>query len=128
MYEYRAKCVNVVDGDTFDFDVDLGFHITFRIRVRLKGIDTPEKNSKNKAEREHAKAAEVFAEEQLLGDPHDPNHEPVVTLRTEKDRIGIYGRYTASVTFTDGEDLADLLRGAGFEKKASYPEAGQLGQ
>ena len=42
MYTYRAKLVKVVDGDTVDLDVDLGFHTTLRIRGRLIGVDTPE--------------------------------------------------------------------------------------
>jgi micrococcal nuclease len=43
MYEYRVKKVNkIVDGDTIDVDIDLGFDISFSSRVRLAGIDTPE--------------------------------------------------------------------------------------
>lgn len=116
MYEYRARCVKVVDGDTFDFDVDLGFHTTHRIRVRLKDVDTPELNSKVEAEREHAKEATEFVKTHLmtLGD------SPWVVIRTEKDRLGIYGRYTATVEFSNGNDLGEMLKSAGFEKRASY--------
>ena len=43
MYEYRVKKVlKVVDGDTIDVDIDLGFDISFTSRVRLAGIDTPD--------------------------------------------------------------------------------------
>jgi micrococcal nuclease len=42
MYEYRAKCVNVVDGDTVDLEIDLGFKTKVVERFRLYGIDTPE--------------------------------------------------------------------------------------
>lgn len=118
MYEYHATCVRVVDGDTFDFDVDLGFHITHRIRVRLRDVDTPEMNSKNAAEREHAREAMEFATNVLIG-AGDPF--PVV-IRTEKDKIGIYGRYTASVLTPNG-DLATLLTEKGLLKLASYPGA-----
>lgn len=114
MYEYKAHCVNVVDGDTFDFIVDLGFSITYKIRVRLKDKDTPEKNSKNAAERVHAKEATVFVEENTLGQ--------TVVLKTEKDKIGIYGRYTAAVTLKDGRDLGELLEDNNMLKRASYPE------
>ena len=41
-YVYRAKARRIVDGDTVDMDVDLGFFVSVRIRFRLKGIDTPE--------------------------------------------------------------------------------------
>ena len=43
MYEYRAKLKRVVDGDTVDFVVDLGFHVHTTIRTRLLGVDTPER-------------------------------------------------------------------------------------
>ena len=42
-YLYRAKLVRVVDGDTVDLDIDLGFYMTTRQRIRLEGIDTPER-------------------------------------------------------------------------------------
>ena len=42
MYQYKGKVVRVVDGDTYDILVDLGFAIYHKIRVRLKGVDTPE--------------------------------------------------------------------------------------
>jgi micrococcal nuclease len=52
MYEYFVKEVkNVVDGDTIDVVIDLGFDILFASRVRLAGIDTPESRTKDKAEK-----------------------------------------------------------------------------
>jgi micrococcal nuclease len=52
MYEYHVKKVtNVVDGDTIDVEIDLGFDISFSSRVRLAGIDTPESRTTNKAEK-----------------------------------------------------------------------------
>jgi micrococcal nuclease len=52
MYEYRVKKVlKVVDGDTIDVDIDLGFDISFTSRVRLAGIDTPESRTTNKEEK-----------------------------------------------------------------------------
>ena len=48
MYEYRVKKVTgVVDGDTIDVDIDLGFNVSFSQRVRLAGIDTPESRTKD---------------------------------------------------------------------------------
>jgi micrococcal nuclease len=53
MFEYYVKKVTkVVDGDTIDVDIDLGFDISFSSRVRLAGIDTPESRTKDKAEKE----------------------------------------------------------------------------
>ena len=58
MYEYNVKKVTkIVDGDTIDVDIDLGFNISFSQRVRLAGIDTPE--SRTKDAREKALGLEV---------------------------------------------------------------------
>ena len=52
MYEYRVKKVlKIVDGDTIDVDIDLGFDISYTQRVRLAGIDTPESRTTDKAEK-----------------------------------------------------------------------------
>jgi micrococcal nuclease len=52
MYEYRVKKVlKIVDGDTIDVDLDLGFDISFTQRVRLAGIDTPESRTTDKYEK-----------------------------------------------------------------------------
>jgi micrococcal nuclease len=52
MFEYYVKSVNkVVDGDTIDVVIDLGFDISFTSRVRLAGIDTPESRTKDLAEK-----------------------------------------------------------------------------
>ena len=47
MYIYQATCTRVVDGDTIDADIDLGFRMLRRERLRLLGIDTPERGQKN---------------------------------------------------------------------------------
>ena len=47
MHTYRAQVVKVVDGDTLDLDVDLGFYTTLRIRGRLVGVDTPERGHRD---------------------------------------------------------------------------------
>ena len=52
MYEYRVKKITgVVDGDTIDVDIDLGFNIAYSQRVRLAGIDTPESRTTDKKEK-----------------------------------------------------------------------------
>lgn len=48
MYEYKAKITRVIDGDTFDFSVDLGFSITIHERIRLAHVNTPEIRGKEK--------------------------------------------------------------------------------
>jgi len=113
MYEYRGTVTRVVDGDTYDLSVDLGFHVSVNIRVRLLGIDTPEiYHPRNEAEHKHGRQAKCFAEGKVLGLP--------VTIKTKKDRRGKYGRWLADIYLTNGESLADLLRDNGFEKKEVY--------
>ena len=51
MYEYNAICTRVVDGDTIDARVDLGFSVWLDCRIRLEGIDAPETRTKNLSEK-----------------------------------------------------------------------------
>lgn len=110
LYTYKAKCINVVDGDTFDFEVDLGFHLQKKIRVRLMEVDTPELRSAIEQERKHAREAKAFVETLLL--------DKQMTIHTEKS-TGIYGRFSAQVILPDGESLADKLTEAKMLKKAA---------
>jgi len=86
MYTYKAKVKRVVDGDTVDLDVDLGFHVVIRLRGRLIGVDTPERGHQD-----WAKATDVF--ENLLKDQED--NEGYVLIRTEK--TGKYGRWLIDI-------------------------------
>lgn len=116
MYEYNATMVKVVDGDTFDFDIDLGFSISHRIRVRLYGVDTPEiYRPRNKIEYAHGIEAKEFVEEYFLG--------KTGVLNTVRDKKGKYGRYLANfiVKMDSGKnDLAENIVSAGLAKKDNY--------
>jgi len=117
MYEYAGKVVKVVDGDTFDVIVDLGFKIKQEIRVRLKDIDTPEiYHPSCPEELAHGQAAKKFVEEKLL--------DKEILLVTFKDKTGKYGRYLADVVYVDENYAAhfiiDELKKAGLEKKERY--------
>lgn len=80
MYEYRATLLKVVDGDTVDVDIDLGFGITLKNeRVRIVGIDTPESRTSDKVEKLFGLAAKRRVKELLKGD---------VILQTQIDRNG----------------------------------------
>ena len=58
MYEYNVKIVKVVDGDTVDVDIDLGFGMTYKKqRVRMLGIDTPESRTRDLVEKQFGKAS-----------------------------------------------------------------------
>ena len=86
MHEYRAKVIKIVDGDTVDFDVDLGFRISIRIRTRLLGVDTPERGHED-----WAKATSVLTN--LLNEQKD--EEDYVRIQTTK--TGKYGRWLVNI-------------------------------
>ena len=70
MYEYKCKLIRVVDGDTVDVDIDLGFGVWLKKeRVRIMGIDTPESRTSNKVEKLFGKAASKRLKEILTGKP-----------------------------------------------------------
>ena len=67
MYEYNVKITKVVDGDTVDVDIDLGFGMTYKKqRVRLMGIDTPESRTRDLVEKLFGKASKKHLKELLL--------------------------------------------------------------
>ena len=65
MYRYGAKLLRVVDGDTADVMIDLGFDVWTKARLRFKGVDTWEKRTKNLEEKEKGLLASKFTEEHL---------------------------------------------------------------
>ena len=69
MYRYKVDIVKVIDGDTVDVDIDLGFCMVYKKqRVRLKGIDTPESRTRNLEEKKFGLAAKAYLKEQLTGE------------------------------------------------------------
>lgn len=97
MYEYYVREVkNVVDGDTIDVVIDLGFNVLFEQRVRLAGIDTPESRTSDKAEKALGLEAKEYLKKQLKGAKN-------VVIRTEKmDSSEKYGRILGWV-YLDGD-------------------------
>lgn len=89
MYEYKATIRKIVDGDTCDVDIDLGFDVWLRDqRIRLYGIDTPECRQRNKAGKAHGLLAKKYVQETLkLGE--------VYALRTKEK--GKFGRYLGEI-------------------------------
>ena len=65
MYEYKCKVKRVVDGDTMDVILDLGFDVHHAVRVRLAGIDTPESRTRDLDEKARGKLAKKFLENWL---------------------------------------------------------------
>ena len=91
-YIYTAKIINIVDGDTVDMIVDLGFSTYVKDRFRLARINTAEMNSKDEAERQLAQDAKNW----ML---HTLNKE-VIFKSIKKDK---YGRYLAELFLADQE-------------------------
>jgi micrococcal nuclease len=98
MYNYKATLMRVVDGDTIDAEIDLGFKIFIKERIRLMGIDTPESRTRNLAEKSWGKAASARLSE-LLAEA-DGNF----TLVTKMQKKGKFGRIlgTIEVSTKDG--------------------------
>ena len=110
MYEYYVRKVeNVVDGDTIDVLIDLGFDILFQSRVRLAGIDTPESRTKDLAE----KALGIESKEYLKKHLKDAKS---VIIKTEKmDSSEKYGRILGWVYINgDTESLNDKMINDGY--------------
>jgi micrococcal nuclease len=84
MYEYKCTLLRVVDGDTIDVDIDLGFKVWLRKeRVRMVGIDTPESRTRNLAEKKLGLASKARLKELL---------PKTFMLVTHKDGKGKFGR------------------------------------
>ncbi len=102
MYEYKCKLVKVVDGDTIDVDIDLGFGVWMRKqRIRMYGIDTPESRTSDKVEKVYGKAASAFLTKWTnAGD---------LTLKTFKDGKGKYGRILGEIWYGGEHNINQLL-------------------
>ena len=86
MYEYKCRVIKVVDGDTIDVDIDLGFNITLsNQRIRLQGVDTPESRTRDLEEKKFGLLAKEVVESYCSLD------KPI-TLKTTKDERGKFGR------------------------------------
>jgi len=101
MYEYRVNVIKVVDGDTVDVDIDLGFGVWLRNeRVRIMGIDTPESRTSDKVEKKFGLAAKNRLK-QLLGKQ--------AVLRTQvgkggEDMKGKFGRILGDFEVYDAKN------------------------
>ena len=105
MFEYMATVLKVIDGDTVDLDVDLGFDVHAKMRFRLAGIDAPElRTAEGKTARNWLVLNLAVGRE--------------VVVCTEKDRKEKYGRYLATIFPVDGSmSINDKMVEAGHAKK-----------
>lgn len=107
-YTYNALITNVVDGDTIDATLDLGFNVNVNMRFRLNGIDTPELHSKDIKLREKAQAAKKFLVDQIL-------NKNVTIKSTKADK---YGRWLADIQLDiDAASINEQLITLGLAKK-----------
>ena len=85
MFEYKCKLLRVIDGDTVDVDIDLGFGVWLRKqRIRLYGIDTPESRTRDLEEKKYGLAAKEFLQKWTGAGE--------LTIKTHKDAKGKFGR------------------------------------
>jgi micrococcal nuclease len=96
-YRYRAVCQRVIDGDTYDLAIDLGFKVMVQLPVRLYGWNCPEHNAPGGAE------ATAAATKILMGQP--------LIIESYKSRQ-TFARWLATV-WVNGKDLGELLQGGG---------------
>jgi len=112
MYNYKAIITRVVDGDTYDAEIDLGFNIKVKQRLRLKDVDTPETwRPKTESERAHGMKASQYVMELIEGQQ--------VTLTSVKSAV--YSRYEAYIEIK-GYDLGTLITEHGFTKLDKYED------
>ena len=96
MYEYKvARLLGVVDGDTIDVQIDLGFDVSFTSRVRLNGIDTPESRTTDSGEKKLGLDAKDWLKHKL-------EQAKKIVIRTEKpDSSEKYGRILGTLIVDD---------------------------
>tara|TARA_Y100001951_G_C11267283_1_gene256409 strand:- start:215 stop:595 length:381 start_codon:yes stop_codon:yes gene_type:complete len=106
-YLYSAKLVRVVDGDTCDAMIDLGFNVWIKQRIRFYGVDTWESRTRNKAEKKKGLAAKAFTKDLL-----ENSENGLFTVKSHG--VGKYGRVLGEI-FLKGQlnSLNDLLKASG---------------
>jgi micrococcal nuclease len=102
-FSYRVKRVTkIVDGDTIDVLLDMGFDILYQQRVRLFGIDTPESRTRDLVEKKFGLKAKKFLTDQI-------KKATKITIRTYKgDETGKFGRILGDV-YCDGKSVNSLM-------------------
>tara|TARA_R100000008_G_scaffold16057_1_gene7901 strand:- start:1880 stop:2215 length:336 start_codon:yes stop_codon:yes gene_type:complete len=108
MYEYNAICTRVVDGDTIDARVDLGFNVWIECRIRFEGIDAPEARTKNLEEKRLGLRTKEYLKSILDG---VGGH-----FVLKSHGVGKYGRCIGTI-YVDGEDINQRLLAEGYAKE-----------
>ena len=108
-YIYRARVTRVIDGDTVDADIDLGFNQFKRDRIRLMGIDTPESRTRNRDEKRLGLAAKARLKELVAAAPLIKGKKQIF-LQTSKEGKGKFGRILGTLWINDEDVCAVLIR------------------
>jgi micrococcal nuclease len=108
---YKAEIKKVVDGDTFDIVIDLGFDTLRKGRVRLYGVNTPESRTTNLEEKKLGLAAKEFTDQWLTASNHK------VTIETIIDKNEKYGRILAKVYNESGACLNTDIVASGLARE-----------
>jgi len=104
LYQYRAKVTHIVDGDTIDVELDLGFDITYKARIRFQGVNTPESRTRDLEEKALGLAAKDFVGRWLV---EQTGMNPVI--ETSLDKKGKFGRVLGRILDDEGVCLNDVL-------------------
>jgi len=112
MYEYRAKVIRVIDGDTLKVDIDLGFTLHIQQTVRLYGINCPETRTKDVKEKEKGLMAKYWIEQLLL------NKEIIIQTKLEKNtkEFDSFGRVLATIIYNEVNINEDMVK-RGYAKR-----------
>lgn len=112
MYTYKARLIRVIDGDTVDAEIDLGFGVYMKQRVRLYGINTPDSRSKDQTERESGLASKQRLTEVLSKE---------FIIETILNKRGKFGRILGVIYITketgERESVNNILVAEGYAKE-----------
>jgi len=106
-YKYKAHLLRVIDGDTFDVTIDLGFRITTYQRLRLVGVNTPEIRG---VERPEGLRIKDYVKNLIEGKE----------LTIETSKVGKYGRYICEVYLDNEEKLSQHLLARNMAREVTY--------
>ena len=116
MHEYQANLIKIVDGDTLDADIDLGFSVWVRKRVRLVNIDTWESRTRDKEEKKRGLAAKARLKELIK-----ENKNQFILI---SHGLGKFGRVLGEILLDDDRNVNDILieEGHAYEHRGGNKE------
>lgn len=110
MFEYEASNIRVIDGDTVECSLDLGFHVSIREKLRLYGINAPEMRG------DTSEAGKRAADHLLTMIAEDSP----IRIKTQKDKQGKYGRYIATLFGASGANINQRMVYHGYAVSVEY--------